>query len=272
MLKKIVCPTDLSPAARNAVSYAAKMCQISGATLTLVYVEPVTTGQLVFSGRRKLNEVLQWSEQLHQLAEEVSKSFHISCSCDVETANRPLPEVLNSLTDEETLIVAGTNGADNLFQQLFGSNAYNIVSAAKGAVLVIPYDIEFRTVRKISLAWDYKISPALIHTLRELAGDLNAKFAMVHMSEHVTEISKDVFRAVSGMVKEEQGADGEIEFKQVHGHHIFRELNQYIRDSKTDILAISMKSGRLIEHIFGSVGKSDELPLYPVLVLHDQRD
>lgn len=269
MIRKIICPTDLSPAARNAVAYAAKLSQVNKATIELLYVEPVTVPELVFTGRRKLREVLSWSAELNALAHEVNRMFHVSCSCDIETANKGLYQVLNEKANSETLIVVGTNGADSLYQQLFGSNAYNIAINANAAILVVPENCEFRTVRKVAFGWDYKLSPALITGIREFAASLNAQIDFVHISKHDSQISKDVFRAVKNEVKEQAHVDEEIKFHQVYDHNIADGLFEFMKKGDAEMLAFSVKSGQFLVKVFGAIGKADELPSFPVLILHN---
>src|ERR1044072_3541096 len=60
MIKKIICPSDLSPAAQNAVAYAAKLCQLTGATLELIHSEPVSALERVFTVRRAMENTLLW--------------------------------------------------------------------------------------------------------------------------------------------------------------------------------------------------------------------
>lgn len=272
MFRKMVCPTDLSPAAQNAVEYAAKLCQKTGASLELVHVEPVSSLELLFAGRKKMEEVLNWSQSLEAVARDINKVFKISCSVDVETKNCPIPEVLSAKAGPETLLVVGTNGSDSTFQQFFGSNAFNIVTRAKGPVLVIPENVSFGTIRRVVLAWDYKLSPSLIRQVKDFTNDIGGKLVFVHISKHDTLISRDVFKAVKESVAgngDEEPLRTDYEFDRMDSTDIYKGLDDYVREKQADVLAISMKSGRLVRHIFGSISEEGTLPSYPLLVIHN---
>lgn len=267
MIRKIICPTDLSPAAQNASAYAAKLCQVTGATLELLHCEPVSNFELAFAGRRKMENVLSWSEELEHRSQELSKLFHISCQVDINTYKRPLAEVIAERDNHETLIVVGTNGTDTAYQQFFGSNTFALVRSGISRVLVIPEDVPFRTINKMALAWDYHLADDKLKIISTLAGELKAKLLFVHISRHTTLISEDVYRARRNAVEEQTGSEEEIEFQRVTADDVQKGLEDFMAQDIAEILVIPIRHGALMRQIFGSVAFPGRLPACPFLII-----
>lgn len=266
MIRKIICPTDLSPAANNAVAYAAQLCQVLQAQLELLHVAPVEAGKPLLSGPDLL-DVVEMPEELGHLCNSVKKKWGISCTYKIETGDAPFEDVVSAAADKQSLIVAGTNGADNFFQRIFGANAVNIAWHAQSHVLLVPENVKYTPVRCISFGWDYHDRKPLIHEARFIAKALGCRLELLHISHHPSLVSKDVFRAQSELVKEQIG-DELLDFRRVYGRYVGETLDSVMHDYKSEILAISLRNGRLLREIFRNVRGKYSLPAYPVLILH----
>ncbi|WP_317897682.1 universal stress protein [Aurantibacillus circumpalustris] len=145
MIKKILCPIDFSDAAINAVSYAAKVAQTFKAELILLNVR--ATARVGGPGSSKdYADTLQKSEEtLNALVKEVNKAYRISCTREVKLTMQDFNEVIGDTAGEDTLIVIGSNGADTISQDIFGSNTYRIVKRAKCPVWLVPEKWEYGT-------------------------------------------------------------------------------------------------------------------------------
>lgn len=65
-MKDILCPTDFSPAAQNAIAYAAKLAQVVEGNVTLFHVQSVfdVTPASVLTGKKVI--LANAAEQLEQ--------------------------------------------------------------------------------------------------------------------------------------------------------------------------------------------------------------
>lgn len=271
MIRKIICPTDLSHTAQNAVAYAAKLCQLTGASLELLNVQPVYAHQLLLSGEKKAEEIHKMSVALNEVCVEINKMFNISCAQEVVTEDLSLDEAVSKEAGFESLIVAGTNGADNLFQRVFGSNAFNIARQANANVLIIPEGVSYSTIQKMAFAWDYDIKKPAIRQLKQLADDLGSKLVFLHISTHLTEISKDVFNALSERITEVFGQAEDIDYRRMYSSDIRKGLDGFMKEKNADVLVISLKNGRLIRKAFRNETGIGSLPSYPLLIMHSKR-
>ncbi|HKR07225.1 MAG TPA: universal stress protein, partial [Bacteroidia bacterium] len=90
-IKKILCPTDFSKAANNAVEYASKLASKTGAQITLTHVmslpeiyDNFSTPGLLINLDIKRNEV---EEKLKNYANQVSTEFHVPCLYEIGLVN-----------------------------------------------------------------------------------------------------------------------------------------------------------------------------------------
>src|SRR5688572_5257943 len=103
-MKKILCPTDFSSAAHNATAYAAKLAQVTGATLVLLHVQSIfdfAPNELVGDGD---DGVQSFMEALEEQSLQVGRSFKISCYAEVEKASGSLGKAIAEKGSEYDLI------------------------------------------------------------------------------------------------------------------------------------------------------------------------
>ena len=276
MVKKIVCPTDFSSAAINSTEYAAKLAQVFGAELLFVNVQQiipvaaeVSLGQGIGAEIRENSRMA--SDALKKISEETNKMFNISVDYEVDITSKSIEKILASHEGDNTMIVMGTNGADDLYQYFFGTNTYHVIKKSKCPVLVVPENVYYGSLNKIVFAWDYdpknKFSFSL---LKDFMKAFNSQIVFIHVSEQRTEISNDVFRVLRSEVESELGANNKVEFEQIFSDNIPESINSYMIKSKADLLAITYYNRGVMRNIFhGTVAKELSKQIeYPILVLH----
>ena len=95
-MKKILCPTDFSDAANDAVAYAAKLCHATGAALTLLHVQSLFDVTAVFQQKEKM--LMLAKEELEAQSRQVAKTFKISCYAQVEQGIKRLSTHLRQMS------------------------------------------------------------------------------------------------------------------------------------------------------------------------------
>jgi hypothetical protein len=71
---------------------------------------------------------------------EVSRAFKISYSSEVVSSVRPLSSVINGRARNFDLVVMGSNGAEDLYELLGGSNTYKTIVNSQTPLLMVPVD------------------------------------------------------------------------------------------------------------------------------------
>jgi nucleotide-binding universal stress UspA family protein len=265
MLKKIICPVDFSGAATNAIEYSAKLTRLFGASLKLVNVQavgPVPVSLTVFSGITpgERDRVLLAAERLKETSVEVSKLFGVSCDYEVENKKDSLAETISSNASEHSLIVMGTNGADNLYQSVFGSNTFHVLKKANCPVLIVPENLMFSSYAKVLYVYS-----------TEEKTELQNDFFDLFIKGFEAEISFLEINDRNKTAAEAAGSSNDIPSKKINAEYSAKTINEYIKVNPTDLVVL--KSG------FKTVNKAVsfhrklmkdlcETASYAVLVLH----
>jgi nucleotide-binding universal stress UspA family protein len=277
MIKKIICPTDFSDAANNALEYAAKLAQVYGAELQLVNVErlvPVAdaVGLTPVVGKSTKENVLFASARLREMSIEANRTFKISTNYEVALTAKSLAKTLSSMGKRNTMIVMGTNGADDLSQFFFGTNTYNVIKKAECPVLLVPENYSYGTYKNILYAFTYEEKGKLaLAQLHEFTKSFDAGITFLHVSKSETEISQDVFSAVKEEVEEYFDAKKPLEFKRIFSSDAANAIDDFIHQQPTDLLVMAARHRNVIESIFRKRPLLKTLSIisrYPILIFH----
>ncbi|MBK9637640.1 MAG: universal stress protein [Bacteroidetes bacterium] len=275
-MKKIICPVDFSKASINAVEYAEKLTQIFAGELLFINVQriiPITETASLSEGfvtNEKENSIVT-ADRLKALCMDAIKKYNISATYAVEVSTKSLAKNLAAFDADNTMIVMGTNGADEIYQYFFGTDTFHVLKSAKCPVLVIPENYSYRNIKKIVFAWDYSSKSKFSFSfMADFMKAFNPQFIFLHVSKHHTEISLDVFRALHTEIESVLGKDNRVEFEQIFSDNIPESINDYMIESNADVLSITYYNRGLIPDLFhGTVAKElSEIAEYPILVLH----
>lgn len=271
-IHKVICPSDLSPAAKNATLYAAQFCQLIGAELELIYIEPLWKQLLLLNAYSSQpfhsDNVEAIARELKQISDQIHTKYDVRCTSDIQYASSNIGDVMKEKCLPGVMAIVGTNGADKLVQRIFGSVTFRLTKALPAPVLVIPEGVEFEPVREIIYAWDYHPQETCVACLAIYANDLKSKLVFLHVSTHETEISKDVFRAVTGSMKRKLKEKVDTVFTRLFASRLRLGLNNNMKERKGAILAISYRNGSMLKKFFRKDEGTGTLFHYPMLVMH----
>lgn len=174
-MKPIIVATDFSPAALNAVNYAADMALVLDAALVVVHVYQlpvaltetptliVTAGEMEEISERKLAELKM------NLRHITSGKLQV----DTEARLGDVPEELEDACakHDPLLVVMGTSGHTAFERSVYGSTTLSVVRYSSYPVLAIPKGTEYgKGISRVGLAWDYtrhsdRLPVAAIHSI-----------------------------------------------------------------------------------------------------------
>lgn len=275
-MKKIICPTDFSTVANNAVEYAAQVAKAANAELEMIHLEFLSPASPVYSGLEASKNVASSTELLKKMCADIHDTFHINCHYKVEAVSDSIEYILSEAAAEDTLIVMGTNGMDDLYQDIFGTNTYQVLKKAKAPVLVIPEGAVYKPVNKIALAWDYSCnSKGSYLQVKEMFRVFKPEMTLLHVSSEKTVVSDEVYSAMKEDVYSCLGTDENVSFARIYCEdpNAFADhMDEYMSEQDAELLAITFYDRGKLKNIFhGTIIKElSEIAWYPLLILHQE--
>lgn len=278
-MKKILCPTDFSKAATNAVEFAALIAERTGASLTLLHVVHLP---LLDSAETALSapEVMgihkrHATEKLHALIRHVSeKHRQAHLQIDYLVKDALLVDAVEQLAKTEgydLVVIGSTGGGNSLEEILIGSHTLGVIDKVKCAVLTVPTRAVPEPFHRIVYASNYQQEDAL--ALREVlafAGLFNAEVEVVHVSEKASDEEN------SREARFEQSLRAALPEYSLAIHQVVHPdevegMKGYLTNKNADLLAIMKKRHGFFYHLF-TQSFSEQLTYQsklPMLIIHE---
>lgn len=270
-MKKILCPTDFSDTADQAIAYAAKLCKKIGAELTLLNVQSVFSlpAEEVIKGKFLATEPIL--ERLDEQSYQVMDVFKISCRSEVQASNSSLSDSIIQRAKDFDLIVMGTNGSDDYYDFFFGSRSYQVAKESTIPVLLIPGGCGYQDISTLAFAFDYEHEQEFsVKQLIEFTNLLNAKINIVQVKDHYKREAEVNSKDVEERTKMLYNLS-DIEFDTVFSDEISSSINTYVLETKADALALCSINHSIITKLFHtSVIKALSANSgYPIFIFHN---
>ncbi len=275
-VKKILCPTDFSAAANNAVEYAACLAKKTGAKLTLMHVDPVPfllledMNNSVMIAYEKSRE-----ENLNQIKDqclEVNKTFGITCDYNLDSINLEQAVALKTENGKLCyLIVIGTNGIDNLSQFYFGTNSYLVANKVECPTLIVPEGCEYKEIANVVFASDYNAEDELfLQQLKDFMENYNPHLYVLHISRKDSPVSEEIYHSFCNLTNEALEYNEQIEFKRTVNEDVEDGINNFIHGTQVDLLAMSINHHGFLYRLFHRdiIRNITSVSNLPVLLFH----
>lgn len=269
-MKKIVCPTDFSPVANNAVEYAAALCRMLNAQLELVNVQFAQPAEVHDANTKKIPARLQ----LDDTCRLVRENFGIHCTGSIEAQPDTLAAAIAHAAEHADLLVMGTGGINEVYEYFFGTFAYNVVKKVSCPVFIIPEGFNFHPFKKTILAWDYhENTKDNFQGLDDIRKLMTKEIVFLHVSRHQTEASKDVFRLAKEELENKLGTGFYYQFDRVCSEDVAGCIDEYMQENDADLLVVNTYKRNFFSNLFHGqvvhelVNKAN----YPMLVFHTRK-
>lgn len=192
-MKKILFPTDFSPAANTAFVYALHFADSFNAELVVLHVYdlPIVETPPLPESTLEIFDVVEMN-QFESFRDELPKLHQIAEG--VNLGHVPIKNVLlygdlmyniNKVCKEEeiNLIVMGTKGATGLKETFIGSTTASVIAHAVVPVLGIPADAQYTPINNIAFTTQYddKDNDALNEAII-IASSLKAKIQCLYIA------------------------------------------------------------------------------------------
>ncbi|HZY79217.1 MAG TPA: universal stress protein [Cyclobacteriaceae bacterium] len=269
---KILCPTDVSNEANNAVAYAAKLAQKTGSTLTLLNVQvlaELTPIEAVFGEEANVQNA---RNVLDQQAGEISRLFKIDCRSIVLSSLLSITSIIKNQAGHYDLIVMGTDGPDSFIETVRGSKTYRVASESDLPILVIPNDVGYSDVAKILFAFDYRsVERIPMRQVLSFARLTSADIVMLQIvEERWTHQIETGIKAVQTKITRSWPNEVPIQFATLYADDHVNSLSEHFNSLGVDMIAIGYHKQGLRDRIFHK-SKTRQIVAgasYPLLIVH----
>lgn len=179
---------------------------------------------------------------------------------------------LNEIIAENNiwLCVMGTKGEGFANNALFGSNVFKVLEKINCPVLIIPKEAQYKKLKKIAYATDFRSSDVeIINWLYKLADPLKIGLILVHVSaDTITDSEKDVLRSQE-KIYESQFPKTTIQIYE--GENIQDSLHKIAEQLDVSMLALLHRRQEFFEGLFhASIShKMIKHTEIPVLIFRD---
>lgn len=244
-MNPILYATDFSENAKQALTYALKMAQAYEAPLIMLHVFEIPTSwehphtddpmemerEAVETAENKLQGLLD------QQAREKTKGVDIQIIA-IES-NSPVKGIRTVISEKEpALVVVGTKGASRIKEVIVGNTTKALISKSPRPVLAVPEDAPDSDLQKVVYASDFE--KADIQALRQMIALLRPfepDITIIHVSRPEEYRGDEKFDWFKELVRERVDYE-KLSFKRLVSDHIYEQLNDYVREGDTDLLAM----------------------------------
>jgi len=268
---KILCPTDFSDAADNAVAYAAALAKKTGAELTLFNVQSIMSLPVIEIFKDKVLAVQPIVEKLEAQCNQVMEVFNITCLAEVQPENGLLVDIITKQSKDFDLLIMGTNGADDYNDFFFGSHSYQVAIESLIPVLLIPSACRYKAITAMVYAYDYEREQLLpMFQLAKWAELVEAKITVLQVKSHYSRDVEVSSEAVEATIVN-SNALPDVKFDTVYEDDAFTGVQGYFVKNEYDALSICSVQHSFITKIFHKslLKELSSGANYPLFIFHE---
>lgn len=253
---KILCPTDFSECSLNAIEYAARLGEKFDATLVLFHVlnreDYLKLSPMDTHGKYQVEFV---QEKLKNLQKAVMDESLMNGLKGCEIAIRE-GKIVNGTLDfskeiDADLIVAGTEGMNELRKNIIGSRASRLVEQSDRDVIIVPRKVFFKRPRKFVFASDYMEEDKLaIQKVVEMAEHFDSEIDLVHISSSQKAIDKSLHMTMVDEIRPFVRYEKINYILKSYRDDLALGLENYLLVAKGDMLVTLSKKKSFFDQIF----------------------
>jgi nucleotide-binding universal stress UspA family protein len=253
---RILVPIDFSDCALNALEYAISFAKATEGKLILLYAYhiPVPAAEAAMTINTRLVDefIKEGDDRMKGLFERYPDLDHLVESQKIEMAfatDAITSEIRESKVD---LIIMGTHGASNAFDEMVGSNTLHIIRKSNKPVLAVPSEVKHFDIKEILYSYDYQSidSKETIQPLIDFALLFGAKIHVLHITDKLDRLHTGAISEAK--ILEQYLKDIPHQYHMLAGEHVESEILDYIKNHGIDALAIMPRKHTIFERLFQS--------------------
>lgn len=244
-MKKILFPTDFSPAAENALNYALHIAEKIDAELHFLHVYHYTmsSGSYLPDALKEALEVEMEDEARKQLEAYSQKQLTI-LKKPVELTNHLVygfaQEQILKIAEEidADLIVMGTVGASSALGRMVGSVTAAVMAEGSCPVLGIPAGYEYRPIEEVTYASSFEDGETnVFEKLCYFVNLLGANMSCLHIKKAGEKIDQPLVKAYDKYFMD-QVKKRNLSYFLLEGGDTKAAIENFLEINKTDVLAM----------------------------------
>lgn len=253
---KVLIPTDFSKLSRVAIQFAVKMAKkLNGEIILLnvIYLSAPPHAMVEVKIKAIMDAMVENAKQESLLLiEELRKENKGRLNLRYEIIKGyPVQEVITSYATNNgiDIIIMGTKGATGLKKVLIGSNAVSVINHSDIPIITVPEFARFNGLKNIIYAtdmWDLNIEAKILVPLARL---FNSTIHVVHIISPNSKNYLEIKKVTADLITELNYA--KVKFKVVINENVLNGVDEYIADSKADLLAMFTRELTFFDKLFG---------------------
>lgn len=256
-MKRILFPTDFSPAADRAFIYALKVAEAIEASLLVLHVYelprlkahlPNTIRELFESIEKEAYRDFQNNLPHLDTIAAANELSHLPVSYAIREGDKLDTINQAAKTEQVDFIVMGTKGATGLRESLIGSVAAEVMENAPCPVLAVPEEAVFDGhLDHMAFATDFKDSDNLaLKKLLNFASLFSAKVCCINVDISHTELYLKRMEQLRKAYQEKPN----LSFHVLEGNNIEKAVFDFMEKEHIDLLAMVTQQRNFIQELF----------------------
>nr|WP_322626448.1 universal stress protein [uncultured Flavobacterium sp.] len=237
----IVAATNFSANSVNAVTYAARLAKLSGATLLIFhsFSMPLHSANSHITAEGFKTQLDKVTARLALMASEIAQTYSIpvNYNCSYSFVEDHLDRIIHE--NDVKLVVMGM-AERSLEQDLTGNTTTFVIKNLAVPVLAIPEGVRFQNVSRVLFAFDVKkkIAAGKLLWLSKAVKFLKAEIEFFSVDERIDKLkSKDPSVMAKNMLDEEF-QDVKYLYKSVRSNTVIAEIEKEINHFGADVLVM----------------------------------
>ena len=283
-MKKIVVPTDFSPNAYNAFSYALAFAEETGASILLLHVigldldivdSPLLSGAAFQAKKEAAETALQAQIDLAKSNDPGNIDTIVKVKSLVKVGN-PVDQIMEVAVDQRAdVIVMGARGTRlSKVEKFLGTRSSAVATRSKCPVFIIPENAAYQPIVELAYAADLDPADSFeLWTALELIKPFSPIVRYLHVTVDATDdLEAEKLEKMKAHMETHNPAL-QMHFHQIYGRNIDQEIAEFAQNLEIDLLVIFHKSKNVFErwltgsHTKRIITKSDT----PLLVISSRQ-
>lgn len=272
-MKTIICATDFSANAENAVKYAIEMNKVLKAKIILIHTYETP---LIYSDAAPFTMQLDF-KYIHDEAARKLKAFHNKLFKKTDNVEMVLQQGLPSsricdlaLEKKADMIIMGSTGTGVAERMVFGSNALRVSRNAHCKVMLIPSKAKFNGLNKLVYSTDLSDDNLIqARELFPLAKKFNSDLLFLHVDNTMLGKDDETLNEIIKKIKKF------VSYSKKSGYvctdaSIPKGVEYFLKKNKADVLVLFHRQRNLIQTLY-KTSLSKNISLHtniPTLFLH----